>query len=119
MRRFEVLSKQFVIGTTDLESGDPPMGVAFGRFYPEPAYAAVRERVIATSGATPDDLELQVRVVGGKTLKSSGGVGMVDYSKDVGDEGIEVSVLGIEEPSYDDLFPGRYQAYEDQIRRRS
>lgn len=95
------------------------MGVAFGRFYPEPAYAVVQERVIATSGTTPDDLELRVRIVGGTTLKSSGGVGMVDYSKDVGEEGIEVSVLGIEEPSYDDLFPGRYQAYDDQFRKHS
>ena len=95
------------------------MGVAFGRFYPEPAYAVVQERVLATSGASPDDLELRVRTVDGKTLKSSGGVCLVDYSIDVGEEGIEVSVLGIEDPPYDDLFPGRYQAYEDQFRGRS
>jgi hypothetical protein len=31
-----------VIGSSELESGDPPMGVASGRLVPTPAYASIQ-----------------------------------------------------------------------------
>ena len=41
MPRFEVWHHAQLIGWSELESGDPPMGVAFGLFIPAPAYAGV------------------------------------------------------------------------------
>ncbi|OYU45572.1 MAG: hypothetical protein CFE44_06800 [Burkholderiales bacterium PBB4] len=42
MRTFAVLAHGEVIGITHLESGNPLMGVAFGRFIPNESYAALR-----------------------------------------------------------------------------
>ena len=40
--RFEVLSGDTRIGWSELEFGDPPMGVAHGRFYPSDFYRSSR-----------------------------------------------------------------------------
>jgi len=46
MARFEVLANGVLIGHSELESGDPPMGVAEGRFLPSPANTAIQPSVV-------------------------------------------------------------------------
>ncbi len=43
---FAIFSGSTLIGTSKLEHGDAPMGVAFGRFYPNEGYAAIRNECI-------------------------------------------------------------------------
>src|SRR5215207_10998820 len=112
MTRFEIYSGAMLIGWSGLESGDPPMGVALGRFIPADDYSSVRERVVSSSPDADSDLALSVRVVGGDYLQSRGGVHITDYSAHLGSDAIEVSVLGIVHPPYESLFPDHVAAYE-------
>lgn len=51
MLRFFIKFNGQRIGSTDLELADEAMGVAYGRFHPEPPYAAVRPDVIRSAEA--------------------------------------------------------------------
>jgi hypothetical protein len=90
MPRFAVYCDSILVGLSELESGDPPMGVAFGRFIPAPAYSEIQPAIIAASehdGVAP---VLVVREVGGDELRSTGGVFIRDFG--VGDDEIELTV---------------------------
>lgn len=116
MSRFEIYSGLSLIGWSELELGDPPMGVALGRFLPAPGYAAIQAVVAAASGGPlPDDLQLSIREVNGSVLPVSGGVHIADCSSELGSEGLEVSILGLPYPDYQILFPEHVAAYERQF----
>jgi hypothetical protein len=51
----------------------------------------------------------------GETLEAVGGVYIADYSADAGEDGLEVSVLGISHLVYEHLFPHHVAAYECQF----
>ena len=42
MARFSIYSGMMLVGYSSLESGDPPMGVAFGQFEPTAGYLAIQ-----------------------------------------------------------------------------
>ena len=100
--RFEVLVDNVVVGWTELESGDPPMGVALGRLHPNDAYARV------TSGSS-----FRVRTGGGEFLEPSAGVHVEDCSAELGADAIEISVLGLDPALYEKHFAAHVRAYED------
>jgi len=87
--RYEVVAGDVVIGWSELENGDPPMGVALGRLHVNDAYASFQP------GAP-----LRVRPPGGAFFEPVGGVHIEDYSADLGPDAIEVSVLGIDAAVY-------------------
>ena len=111
MYRFEIYLGSTLIGWSDLESGDPPMGVAEGRFIPAPTYS---NEMIATE-ASQQPLNLRVR--GGEPIQSVGGVCILDHSAELGPEAMEVSILGIATPLYESLFPEHVASYERQFPR--
>ena len=113
MPNFEVLSGSLIIGHSELELGDPPMGVAFGKFLPLSAYAKVKEAVVAALETYQDHLYLSVRLVGGETLPAQS-VHLSDFSAELAPDEIEVSVIGISYPLYGELFPSHVAAYEAQ-----
>jgi hypothetical protein len=117
MPRFEIFSNPSLIGWSELELGDAPMGVAFGRLLPAPGYLDVKAVVVAAQGGPlSEDLELSIRDGSGTTLESSGGVHIADQSAELGPEGLEVSVLGIPYPNYGTVFPEHVAAYERQFK---
>jgi hypothetical protein len=105
MARFHIYLGEYLIGTSNLEFGDPPMGVAFGRFEPNEAYENIN--VVRNSG------NLSVRSGSGVILNSSGGVHIEGQLE----EGMEVSVLGIPHAEYEALFPQHVNAYERQFKK--
>jgi hypothetical protein len=107
MPRFEVYCGNTLIGWTDLESGDAPMGVALGRLIPSSDYASMRS-------ATLQGL-LTIRVAGGECLTPQI-VHIDDYSAELGPEGLQISALGIRYPAYAQLFPHHVRAYEQQFK---
>jgi hypothetical protein len=110
--RFEVLSESVVIGYSNLEAGDPAMGVAGGKFLPSPAYADIQPAVIAARNGLQSHLALTVRLVNSIELPARGGVVIEDYSTELGaDDGLRVEVLGIGYPLYEELFPDHVAAY--------
>jgi hypothetical protein len=102
--KFEVVHGDAVIGWTELENGDPPMGVAFGRMYPTAVYSLVRDAV-----------PLRVRPEGGTFFQPAGGVHLEDQSAELGPEAIEVSVLGLDSTTYERHFSAHVRAYEEQF----
>jgi hypothetical protein len=111
MPRFEVFSSTTAIGYSELEAGDPPMGVAGGRFIPLPAYEAIQPMIVAARESSQECFALTVRMKGGLTIQTQGGVHITDYSAELGHEGIQLEVMGITYPPYDELFPGRHAGY--------
>lgn len=116
MPKFAIYSGPLLIGWSDLESGDPPMGVASGKMIPSEDYLGLQSRIVASQDSGHEGLNLTVRIVGGEMIQSRAGVHITDYSKDLGPEGIEVSVLGVVVPPYASLFPEHLAAYERQFR---
>jgi hypothetical protein len=115
MTRFEIYCESSLVGWSELECGDPPMGVAFGRFTPAPAYASIQAQVVAATYGEAASPRLVIRILGGSELQCTGGVHIADYSQEVGADGLEVSVLGVSNPPYESLFPQHVAAYERQF----
>lgn len=114
MPQFGIYSKELLVGWSALELGDAPMGVAFGRFVPAPSYRLIQAQVIAAQGPASQGLQLSVRTPGGVPLDCIG-VCITDYSAELGASGLEVSVVGISDPPYAELFPHHVAAYERQF----
>ena len=91
------------------------MGVAMGKFLPSPAYATIQPAVVALREGSQAHLSLVVRLVGGLALPAQGGVQILDYSAELGADGLEVSVFGIGYPLYERLFPEHVAAYDAQF----
>ena len=116
MPRFEIYSSSSLIGWSELELGDAPMGVAFGRFLPAPGYVAVKAAVVAAQGGPlPQGLQLSIRDSSGSVLESCGGVHIADHSFELGPEGLEISILGVPYPDNGSVFPEHVAAYERQF----
>jgi hypothetical protein len=113
--RFAIKLGADVIGFSELESGDPPMGVASGRFMPTPAYSSVRQ-----CAERPDQgasiTGLVVETPEGVSIECSGGIQIIDLSPDLGDNGRHIFLNGIVRPSYSELFPQHVEAYRKQFR---
>jgi hypothetical protein len=83
------------------------MGVAAGKFVPTTGYAMIQGLVGAAKGGSQAHLGLGVRLIGGEPIPAQGGLLILDYSAELGDDGIEIEVLGIPHPLYEQLFPQR------------
>lgn len=118
MPRFEVFAGKTAIGYSELERGDPPMGVAMGRFIPLPEYEAIQPMVVAARNGLQTHLALTVRTAEGQTIPAQGGVQINDYSAELGSQDIEVEAMGIGYPLYEELFPGRHAEYAAGFRKR-
>jgi hypothetical protein len=118
MPRFEIHSDGVLVGYSDLEGGDPPMGVAGGKFMPVRAYDQIRSFTCLSPSQrqipSQECLKLVVRDSGGREIPSSGGIQITDYSAELGPEGLVVEVLGIGYPLYEELFPEHVAAYRNQ-----
>ena len=110
---YSVFARGALIGSSDLELGDPPMGVASGKFRATPAYSAIRgECIAALANGRWDPLHLSVRADDGRFLPAQGGVMILD-SQEIQPSEVEVHVAGIPYPLYEELFPKHVETYRD------
>jgi hypothetical protein len=113
--RFEVKLGNEVIGFSELEGGDAPMGVAGGRFWPTSAYSSIQPYYIEHRELWLSIPELTVNIAGGTPIECCGGVQITDFSPELGEAGIEIYLNGIPYPLYEELFPHHVQAYKKQF----
>ncbi|MDO8914253.1 MAG: hypothetical protein Q8N10_11895 [Phenylobacterium sp.] len=90
----DVLAGDLVIGAANLTPVDPSMGVVGAVFQPNSAYIPSRHSRSMEDTAPPT--ELSVRETNGRLLRCAG-VDLIDLSSEVGDEGRELHVLGLED----------------------
>lgn len=115
--RFEVKLGDQVIGFSDLEGGDPPMGVAFGRFLPTSAYASIQPHCITHRESWTPIPELKVALPGGLPIECSGGIQIIDLSRELGEKEIEIHLNGATKPPYGVLFLNHVDAHKKQFGR--
>ena len=114
--RFSVKLGTDIIGFSELEGGDPPMGVAHGRFMPTSAYGSVRQFCIDRRDQGACFAGLVVETPEGVAIECSGPIQIIDLSPDFGDNGIHIFLHGIVNPPYSELFPQHVEAYRKQFR---
>lgn len=113
MSDYQVFSGTTLIGCSALETGDPPMGAACGKFLPLPAYLAIQSQYIAHRDLPQAHLGLSIICPSGEKLPAEHGVAILDYSLELGE--IEVHAVGIGYPLYGQLFPHQVAAYTKQF----
>lgn len=113
--RFEVKLGDETIGYTELEAGDPPMGVAGGRLVPTSAYRSIQLHCINHRDRWEAIPELCVKTADGVPLECSGPVQILDFSPELGETEIRIEVCGITNPPYAELFPHHVEAYKKQF----
>ena len=114
MAEFKVFAGAVHIGHSLLESGDPPMGVAIGKFVPSPAYSSVQSQCRAARELPQAHLNLTIACPNGDRLPADNGISILDFSEELGE--IEVHAYGIGYPLYGELFPQHVAAYEAQFK---
>ncbi|MDH0863984.1 GNAT family N-acetyltransferase [Mitsuaria sp. GD03876] len=115
--RFEILSGSRVVGTSELEHGDPPMAIAYGRLWPTDHYSSTEDlRAIRSGTESRDQLaqRLAVRLAGGRELEGAK-VFIEELSDETGVDEIHVTVLCASAEQYATLFPQHVAAYEAQF----
>ena len=113
MPQFASYAQEVLVGYSVLEHGDPPMGVAFGVFIPNPAYASIR-RECQINHADQSSLHLRAQTESGMHIPCLG-VGILDDAAEVDPPCVEVNVLGIPYPLYGELFPDYVTRYDQQF----
>ncbi len=120
---FSVYFNSTLIGHTALEKGDPPMGVALGKFIPEVGYQEVRPLLQPgeTIGHLPSDSDryldgLSVKTPDGESLECVAGIVLWEYGDSEAPDAQEVTCLGIHHEVYERLFPHHVKTYNDQFR---
>jgi len=123
-KTYKIYLDGLLIGTTELEKADAPMGVAFGLiefngiespYYFFKEYCLKNKIIINT-----DDLEfefidtqvmseLKVFRQDGLEIKGVAGNAITGMK----DEGYEISILGISYPFYEEEFPHHVKEYEN------
>jgi hypothetical protein len=112
MPKYQVFMDTILIGYSDFECGDPPMGVVYGDFLPLPAYERFRSQFITLRESSQEHLALSVARSNGEVIPALG-ISIFDYSTEL--EEIQVTVLGIAYPLYEELFPEFVATYADRI----
>jgi hypothetical protein len=103
--RFAVKLGTEVVGSSVIDSGDPSMGCAYGKFVPTAAYGAIQQHCIRCRENWEPIPGLRVEEARGIALECSGGFQIADFSPELGSEGIELHLLGITVPPCAELFP--------------
>lgn len=113
------------VGTTLLESGDPPMGVVWGKVsFHAPVsvfglfldYCRTREITINSTDPVHEFIDTQVipdlRVFRADGIEIIGQGCCISGFKD---DGYEITILGIPYPFYSEEFPLQCKAYDEQF----
>jgi hypothetical protein len=112
--RFIVKVGDEMVGFSELEGGDPPMGTACGKFVPTGRYASIQQH------CKPEALQsipnLTIEIEGGQLIEHSGPVQIIDFGPELGEDGIQICVDGIPYPLYGELFPHHVAVYRNQFK---
>ncbi|MEL6771277.1 MAG: hypothetical protein AAFP18_09460 [Bacteroidota bacterium] len=108
MARFLIHAGGEIIGRSNLETGDPPMGVASGVFMPSDRYRRDKH----ASCISP----LTVTRADGREVGPCIGVDITDLGPDQLGDPLWIDVVGLRSELYEELFPEHLLAHEQRFR---
>jgi hypothetical protein len=121
-RKYKVFLDGKLIGTTALEFGDPPMGVAFGQLHTNQfafGYNYLKEycqiNVIDLAFHTPEENLISSMTIENLKVLNQEGIVIKANANQVTclkDDYVEISLQGITDPTYEVEFPQHVSAYE-------
>ena len=112
LSKYQVFMDKILIGHSDLECGDPPMGVVSGIFLPLPVYERFSSQLIILRDASQKHLMLSV-IRPNDELIPAQVVKIYDYSTELGE--IQIELIGIAYPLYEELFPDLVAGYHNRF----
>lgn len=101
--KYEIRTEGKVIGLTELEGADPPMGFVFGSVVPTEYYS---------KGLNQELLKI---FCGDKLIKSNAVI-LEDFTEETGELCIEVTVLVESAEEYEKHFSHHNEVYENQFK---
>jgi hypothetical protein len=114
---FYIFHGNVLIGQSELEAGDPPMGVAFGRFEPTDDFATLRGAMKPALDGYGKE-QRNTRCIAGLSAKTADGltidcpnVEVFEYGEFDNPLELEVFCTFIGYPLYKQLFPHHVKAY--------
>ncbi len=110
--KYRVFAKGELVGESEFEHGDPPMGVIFGIMKPTDHYWKYKSIFESQDFEAIERLELQAVTNTGQVLEPCAGVGIEDASAEVGEQCIEVTILGLDSTVYEQCFSHHMRTYE-------
>ena len=112
--RYKIFYDDQFVGESRLEYGDPPMGIALGKFIPSSGFMEIRKTLDVTLAQDHRRWEgFYIQTADGKTLQCESGVVIIEYGDAESPFEIEVTCLGIPAPTYEHLFPHHIETYKN------
>ncbi|MEX9949302.1 hypothetical protein GKR75_01930 [Providencia sp. wls1919] len=108
--KYKIINKDQIIGTSELEKSDPPMGFVFGEFEPTPFY----KLNISTMGCKLYCCETDERCETHEEILCEF-ITINDHSDEFGEQCIEVTVLVESAEEFEKFFKHHLDAYEKQF----
>lgn len=115
-----------LIGTTELEKADAPMGVIFGviRFSEQNIdYNFIKDycksKNIELANDYPEDKLIATRTIEYLTVKNEMGVeikGIGNQISGMDSDGFEISIVGVPYPFYEEEFPHHVKVYNEMFK---
>ena len=114
-----------IIGHTELEKADPPMGVVFGRIYDENrniSYEFIKSYCqnngIELADDYPEDKFISTRTIENLRIFTPSGVeikGLGNQVSGMDDDEFEISIEGIDSSFYANEFPHHVKDYDETL----
>jgi hypothetical protein len=125
-KRYDIFLDDKIIGTTELEKADAPMGVVFGDIELHEISSGYEffKSYCMTNGIEiindyPEDKLIATSHIPTMKIMNSNGVEIKGQGTSIDgmdSDVFEVTILGIPYPFYEEEFPHHVKAYEDQFR---
>lgn len=116
---FKIFISDCLIGHSKLEAGDPPMGVALGKFIPTEEFLLYDTHAIKIDDETRHWYNLRAITPSGVELKCDA-ISLAEYDISLTtsepDFYFEVSCLGVISPPYEELFPHHIEESEARLK---
>ena len=110
---FGIYANGELIGRCEFEHGDPPMGVVFGQFLPNPYYQIHQIFFHAGSdqlSVPKHEIHLMASAENGAILQPCSGVVIEDYTL-LGFDEVTVTLLGLDSSVYEQWFAHHILSY--------
>lgn len=126
IKRYDIFLDDKIIGTTELEKADAPMGVVFGRIHFSNIigdYDFIKryclENSIELASDYPEDKLISTRTIDKLKIRNENGVEIKGLGNQIsgmdGDE-FEITIEGVAYPFFEEEFPHHLKAYNDQFK---